>query len=74
MSGPEYDRVTTDPVVEAELIARLRAGAPPEEVVAHAFGHGLRPRDWTEGDPMPGLDLVWPHDSEDEILMWHPPV
>jgi hypothetical protein len=71
MSGPEYERVTMDPVIEAQLISRLQAGVRPRDVVAGAFELGLRPREWREGDPMPGVDLTWPHDSEAEILVWH---
>lgn len=71
MTGPQYERVTTDPKIEAKLIDRLNAGMPPAEVVACAFDLGLKPAEWEEGDPMPGVDVTWPHDSEAEILVWH---
>ncbi|MFD0558094.1 hypothetical protein FB566_3387 [Stackebrandtia endophytica] len=71
MTGPVYERVTTDPRLEAKLIERLNAGTAPAEVVECAFTLGLRPAAWRDGDPMPGLDVTWPHDSEDQILVWH---
>lgn len=72
MTGPQYERVTTNPKLEAVLIDRLNGGLQPAEVVAAAFELGLKPAKWRDGDPMPGLDVTWPHDSEAEILVWRP--
>ena len=70
MSQQFMDRVAMDPEAEAELNRFAEAGVSGQGLAEHAFSMGLRPLRWREGEPLPTISIVWPHDSEDGIPVW----
>ena len=73
MSQQFMDRVAMDPETEAELNRFADTGVCGHDLAAHAFNMGLRPLRWREGEPLPTISIVWPHDSEDGIPVWDTP-
>ena len=67
----DFDRVTTDPDLETELLDRLDEDLDTHTVAALAIERGCRPPGWAPGDPVPGIVTVYPDDGDDPVLAWH---
>ena len=70
----EIDGVAYDVIDEPGLVAELRRlDAQHVGTVAmtdYAVEHGARPTGWTQGDPIPMIDLLWDPDGGPGLFVW----